>query len=390
MPRSTLTARFVETVTVENRTDFWDDKVRSLVLRVSPSGVKTWNLVYTREADGKKQRYKIGRFPIISLVDARARATAHMGNIVAGGDPAGTRREKRDAMAVKELGALYIEKHAKPNKRTWQEDERFLKREVYPKIGDTKILSLKRADIREIIDAKVDDGKAPTARLILAVVRKMMNWAVEKELMEVSPANGIKVGGKNTRRDRVLSKEELAQVIKAIPEAALANETRQVLMMLIYTGQRSGEVCGMRRREVNVDEATWTIPGERTKNGLKHVVPLSEPALAIVSGALAEADDELSAPLFSRVGEPIETRSIAQATRKALQLFEERWTPHDLRRTVATSMAGIGIHPHVVEACLNHISGFRSGVAGTYNRAQYEPEKREALEKWSKYLILLH
>lgn len=390
MPRSILTARFVETVTVDSRTDFWDDKVRGLVLRVSPSGVKTWNLVYTREADGKKQRYKIGRFPIISLVDARARATAHMGNIVAGDDPAGNRREKRDAMTVKELGALYIEKHAKPNKRTWQEDERFLKREVYPKIGDTKILSLKRADIREIIDAKVDDGKAPTARLILAVVRKMMNWAVEKDLMEVSPANGIKVGGKLTRRDRVLSNEELAQVIKAIPEAALADETRQVLMLLIYTGQRSGEVCGMRRREVNVDQATWIIPGERTKNGLKHVVPLSEPALAILSDALSEAEDELSAPLFTRVGEPIETRSIAQATRKALQLFEERWTPHDLRRTVATGMAGIGIQPHIVEACLNHISGFRAGVAGTYNRAQYEPEKRHALDKWSKYLKSLN
>lgn len=389
MARHNLTTRFVESVDVTDRTDFWDDKTRGLVLRVSPSGVKTWSLVYTSERDGKKQRLKLGRFPALGLNEARSAALRQLTAIVDGADPAAQRRSDISADTVRELGAEFIDKYAKPNKRTWASDERVLEKDVYPHIGEVKLSKLTRADVRRIVDLKADAGHRQQGRIVLATVRKMLNWAVEKDIIEVSPAIGIKPPIGIVRRDRVLSKDELARLLKALPGTSLAAETKAIIELLLLTGQRVGEVCGMVRGEIDLAGRLWTLPGARTKNGLTHVVPLSDPALAIVERYMAKADDRPNAPLFSIIGEPLEPRSISQATRKHLQLFDERWTPHDLRRSAATHMAETGILPHVIEAALNHISGFRSGVAGTYNRAAYAPEKRQAMDRWADHVMAL-
>ncbi|MBO0663601.1 site-specific integrase [Jiella sp. MQZ9-1] len=386
MPRKNLTTRFVETVKIETRTDFWDDVVRGLVLRVSPTGVKAWTVVYSRESDGEKRRVTLGKFPALSLEKARRKALDAVAAVSDGMDPAGDKRARREAMTVAELADLYVERYAKRNKKSWAEDERILRVDVLPMIGRIKAVAVKRRDLLDIIDAKAEAGKLTQSTHILAVVRKMFGWAVDEEYLEVSPAAGIRPRAKPVQRDRVLSADEVRRIWKALPDAALRPVTVEVFKLLFLTGQRSGEVCGMRRGEVDLDKALWTIPSERTKNGLTHVVPLSPAALAVVERAMRRAGDEASAPLFTRTGEPLESNAIAKAAKLKLQILEERWTPHDIRRTVATMMGDIGILPHIVEAVLNHISGFRAGVAGIYNRAKYEPEKRRALAMWAEYL----
>lgn len=385
MPRKNLTARFVESIKVDTRTDFFDDVVRGLVLRVSPTGVKAWTVVYTRTSDTTKRRVTLGKFPAVGLEKARAKALATVTAISEGKDPAGDKRAAREAMTVEDLGALYIKKYAKPNKKTWAEDERLLKREIYPEIGRMKAVSVKRRDILDIIEAKADAGHVAQSTNILAVVRKLFNWAVDGVYLESSPAAGIKPRGKAVKRDRVLSDDEVREIWNALPSAAIAKQTADVIRLLFLTGQRSGEVCGMQRDEVDLT-GSWTIPGTRTKNGLTHLVPLSPAALEIVAAATDTADEEPASPLFTKIGEPIESNAIAQAVRKKLQLTVKPWTPHDVRRTVATGMAGLGVAPHIIEAVLNHISGFRAGVAGVYNRATYEPEKRRALLMWAEHL----
>ncbi len=385
MPRKNLTARFCETVKVEERTDFQDELVRGLWFRVSPSGAKTWNVVYTRESDGTKQRVKLGRFPAMTLEKARTAALKMVTAVAEGDDPATKKRASRDAMTIEELGKLYIEKYAKRNKKTWAADERLLKVEVYPAIGRMKAHAVKRRDVLDIIEAKADAGFIAQSTQVLAVTRKMFNWAVDSDYLASSPATGIKPRGKAVKRDRVLSAAEIKKIWKAIGEAALSAQTRDIIRLLFLTGQRSGEVCGMRRGEIDLDRALWTIPSERTKNGLTHVVPLSLAARAIIENLISD-DSEAAAPLFSRVGEPIESNAISKAVRLKLQIGDEGWTPHDARRICATGMADIGIALHIVEAVLNHVSGFRSGVAGVYNRSRYEPEKRRALDRWAEHL----
>lgn len=389
MPRRALTARFVETTKVKARTDYWDDVVRGLVLRVSPSGVKSWTVVYTRESDGRKRRLTLGKFPSIDLAKARKRALASIATVGDGGDPAGTKRARREGITVAELGTLFIEQYSKRHKRTWMEDERILKVELYPAIGPMKVASVKKGDLLDVFEAKAAAGRTRQSNQILAVARKMFGWAVEGEYIQVSPVAGIKPRGKAVRRDRVLSEEEVKAIWAALPSANISEATRRILRLLFLTGQRSGEVCGIRLDELDLDGAIWTIPRHRTKNSLAHVVPLSKPALATIRSVVDELPEEHTpdAPLFTRTGEPIASNAIAQAARKALQVTSAAWTPHDIRRTVATGMARLAIPPHIVEATLNHISGFRAGVAGVYNRHQYENEKRRALVAWANNLM---
>ncbi len=389
MPKVNLTSRFIDTVSVNKQTDYRDTKVGGLELRVSPAGTRTWYLIYQVQRTGKRARLKIGRYPSLSLVDARTKAMGELTAIAGGSDPAGSKRGAKAAHTVRDLGARFIDEYAKPHKRTWKEDERHLRVYVYPVLGDIKLPDLTRTDIRQIIKAKASEGKLHQARLILATVRKMLDWAVDEELLEVSPALGIKPPIGVTKRERFLTSTEIGTVLRALDGASISQQIKDVLALMLLTGQRSGEVCGMLRREVDLDQSLWHIPSERTKNKKPHTLPLSEPVLDIIRRAMDAAKPSGDAVLFEAVDGAMDPRSVRRAATRHLQLFDEPWSPHDLRRTVATGMADIGIFPHIVEAALNHISGFRGGVAGHYNRSAYAPEKRQAMDRWADHVMAL-
>lgn len=387
MPKLKLTARFVEGVKVEQRTDYWDEICRGLVLRVSPTGVKSWTAVFTPE-EGGKSRVTLGQFPAVTLEAARGKALRIMSEVAEGENPAAKKRLKREAMTVEELASEYIDRYAKANKKTWSEDERMLKADVLPMIGQRKAMSVTKRDILDVVDVKADAGKTAQARLLFALLRKMFGWAVERDIIALSPVTGLKAPGKPQSRDRVLSADELKAVWLSIESAAITQPMREILQLLVLTGQRAGEVAGMRYGEVDTDRALWTIPAPRVKNGRTHEVPLSDTALAIIEAAIGRLDEPTdSTPLFSRTGTPIESNAVSKAARLKLQALPTEWTPHDLRRTCATGMADLGVDPHVIEAVLNHVSGTRAGVAGIYNRASYSAEKRQALTRWETHVL---
>jgi hypothetical protein len=176
MPRKSLTVRFIETVQAEKRTDYWDDVVRGLVLRVSKTGVKSWNVVYTGQEDGIKRRLTLGKFPAVTLEKARTQALKTMASVAEGENPSSDKQARRAAMTVDDLASLYIKKYAKPEKKTWQEDLRILNVEVLPKLGKFKAKAVNRRDILDIIEAKAEEGYVAQSRMVLATVRKMFNW----------------------------------------------------------------------------------------------------------------------------------------------------------------------------------------------------------------------
>jgi integrase len=154
-----------------------------------------------------------------------------------------------------------------------------------------------------------------------------------------------------------------------------------LLKLLLLTGSRLNEVAGMQRAELSDDGATWTIPGERTKNGRVHVVPLSPLVRELIASVGTGTD-----LVFTANGTTVVSgwSKIKNRLDAAMQI--PPWRFHDLRRTCATGMAELGIAPHIVEAVLNHVSGARAGVAGTYNRAAYAGEKKAALERWAAHV----
>jgi len=291
---------------------------------------------------------------------------------------------------VETVAETFMERYAKKQTRekSWRETERLLNREVVAPWRGRRLSAIKRADVHELLDRIVD--RAPiVANRTLAALRQMCTWAVERGLTETSPCEKVRAPAPERSRDRVLTDDEIRAAWAAFedvgwPFGALAQ-------MLLLTGQRLREVGNARWQEVDFAAKTWTIPKERVKNGIAHEIPLSEAALRIL-GALPriEAGRRPASFIFTVNG-----HSAVSDYAGAKVAFDKgappmpHWTFHDLRRTAASGMAGLGIAPHVVEAVLNHKSGSIRGVAAIYNRYNYGAEKRAALEAWGRSLDAL-
>jgi integrase len=198
-----------------------------------------------------------------------------------------------------------------------------------------------------------------------------------------NPVIGTNKPTEERSRDRVLSQDELAAVWRACRE----DDYGRIVRLLILTGQRREEVGAMAETEIDAARALWTLPGERTKNRLPHEVPLSRPVLAILekhprrSGRTLIFGEGIGG--FSGWGK---AKAALDARMAGAGAVIAPWRLHDLRRTVATGIAEIGVPPHIVEAVLNHVSGHKAGVAGVYNRALYTAEKRNALDAWARHV----
>jgi integrase len=166
-----------------------------------------------------------------------------------------------------------------------------------------------------------------------------------------------------------------------------------IVRLLILTGQRREEIGGLRWLEFDADKALITLSGERTKNHRQHEVPLSPAVVRLIEAQPRRRERDL---LFGEGEGPFQGWSRAKASldRRIAKLAHEKgdigpWRLHDIRRTVATCMADLGVQPHVIEAVLNHVSGHKAGVAGVYNRSLYGPEKRSALELWTNHVLMI-
>jgi integrase len=179
-------------------------------------------------------------------------------------------------------------------------------------------------------------------------------------------------------RDRVLSDAELRTVWRALED----DDYGMVVKLLMLTGQRAGEIAGLEWAEVNFKQVLISLPGERTKNGRPHNIPMS----ATVNSLLQSRDEADRHLIFGQGEGPFSGWSKAKTALDRRTGPLKHWTVHDLRRTVATGMADIGIQPHIIEAVLNHVSGHKGGVAGIYNRSSYAAKKAAALARWDEHV----
>ena len=353
------------TLTVEGkRKSFAVPGVSSLYLRVSETGTKTWILKY--KAGSAQRKYTIGRFPELSLPVAKKEALRIRGSVSLGHDPQAERREDRKALTVKAMAAMYLEKHSKVRKKTWKCDERSLRRDVLPYIGN--LTKVTRQDIAKLIDRVADRGSPIGSNRLLSFLRCMFNWAIREGHLEVNPANMISRRGVEKSRERVLSEEEIRTFWHGIkPAKPMGDGVRDLLRLALLTGQRIGE-CS---RKPEVDGGIWIL--RETKNKRTHRVPLA-PMAADVMLRRHES--------FSRHAA---TRAWAR-TRKQMNLGDA--CVHDLRRTMASNLARLGVDRVVIGKCLNHVSVDRATITGAvYDRYDYEKEKLAAFTLWEHDLL---
>ncbi len=272
--------------------------------------------------------------------------------------------------------------------------ERLLRVEIVPKLGQRRLAEISRVDIRQLVENIADRGAPIVANRTLGLLRLFCNWAKGQDIIAVSPCDGLKAPAPEHSRDRVLTDDEVRLFWRATESVGWP--FGPLAQMLLLTGQRRDEVGAMTWGEVDLETATWRLAGERVKNAREHVIPLSAPAMRLleglprISGAKGYVFTTSGAgPVdgFSRAKNRIDAAMLEIARQGDPEAAEiPHWTFHDLRRTAASGMAGLGVAPHVIEATLNHASGTIRGVARVYNRHSYSAEKREALKAWGRHV----
>lgn len=393
-----LTDRQVENSRATNgqRVDLRDAKPRGLMLRISPGGVKAWSVLYRRRLDGQRRRVTIGKYPQVSLADARAAALDVLARVARGEDPAGDRSRPRTDLpkTFGELADRYLDRHANRSKRSVRQDRQMLDKDLRPVLGKIPLETIKRSDIAAAIDRVVARGAPIQANRTFEIVRGLYNWALGAGLVETTPCVGLRAPSQEQSRERTLSPDEIRRFWQGLPQAKMSWATSQILRLCLVTGQRVSEVAGAQKSELDFSEHEWRLPGARVKNGNAHVVPLSPLAEQLFKEAIARQrlrhrDSPFVFP-SPWTKAPIVGYAVARAMSRSLAVLKlADATPHDLRRTAATEMAKLGIARLVVDKVLNHVSADRSTIAGVYDRYSYAAEKRNALERWANRLLAI-
>ena len=383
------------------RYEVWEDGRTGLGVRVSPAGRKSW--IYMYRFEGKARRMTLGTYPVLGLANARVKHAQAKETLEKGDDPGAlhveTRRAERQAETVNDLVDEYLEKWARPRKRSAGEDERILRKDVLPAWGMRKAKDIRRRDVILLLDGIVERGAPIGANRTLGVIRRMFNFAVARDLLDATPVAMVKAPAKENRRDRVLSADEIRTLWHGLGSAAMSPAIKIVLKLQLVTAQRKGEIIGAAFSELDLEEKAWTIPAARAKNGVTHKVPLSPLALGLIEEAKSLANE--SGWLFPsprgdghtnpkavnhalwRACMPPEKRPKAARYSRAPAIGLTNIVPHDLRRTAASGMTALGINRLVVSKILNHVE---TSVTAIYDRHGYDTEKRHALEAWAAHL----
>lgn len=381
---------------------------------------RQWYFVYVSPETGKRSYKPLGAYPDLGLAAAREKARVLSAGVLQKVDPLAEESRKRDAkvnaaeerrradeaeerrVSVAELCSEYIERHAKPKKRSWKKDEGILNRDVIPVWGQRKAADITKRDVITLLEGIVDRGAPAMANNCFALVRKMFNFAVERDILPASPCTRIKPPAPKVTRDRTLSEFEIKAFWNNLDQCAMSNEIRRALKLILVTAQRPGEVIGMHTREL--DGCWWTIPAQRVKNGRTHHVYLTPTALELIGDTegkgyifpapSAEKEQAMAPqalivalarnrawPVTDGKGNPLFDKDGKPATENRLGV--DHFTPHDLRRTANTLMASCRVIKEYRERVLNHTL---EKLDGTYNLYDYDDEKKSALETLSRKL----
>lgn len=399
MAKRALTAAAVEKMKppAEGQVDHYDAGFPGLALRISHGGARTWT--YKLRAHGRQRKMTLGTYPAMTLAEARAAWREAKAAVDRGEDPASTKAEARrkDPDTVRSVAEDFITKYARPRNRTADEVARMFALHLYPKLGARPIAKVTRRDVLDLLDGI--DAKASGARAnrVLANVRRMFSWAVERGIIEASPAADVRAPGQETARDRVLTDDEVAAFLRACE--TMGEPFGPLFRLLLLTGQRREEVAALPWAELDMTGALWHLPAARTKNKRASDVPLAAQSVALLEGLMRRSPlvfpasfsrDGHSEPRplsgFGRAKERLDAAMLAELRKADPEATLPDWRLHDLRRTAASGMARLGVAVHVVEKLLNHVSGTFSGVVGVYQRHDFAAEKQSAAQAWANFL----
>jgi integrase len=395
--------------------------VNGLLLRVTPTGTKTF-CVLKRIKGGKLERFTLGRFPALTIENARRKAVEVLSTVASGENPAEVLRRIRGERTFSEMFDLYLTNHAKPHKRSWEQDEQRFNLYVKDAIGNKKLSQIERRDVRTLHEKLTKAGTKTTANRVLSLISSVYSKAIEWEHATTNPATGIKPN-KEKSRDRFLQSDELPRFFASL--AAEHNENmRDFFLLALLTGARRSNVLAMQWADVSLERAEWRI--KLTKNGDPQVVALSPEAVRILLARKEHATSAFVFPSNSAPGHLVEPKNawrrildrdelnqlikriteagfvfdipeaeplatgLKRARKQADELKVDRANArlgdlriHDLRRTLGSWQAAAGASLSIIGKSLNHRS---TATTAIYARLNIDPV-RESVNRATEAML---
>ena len=359
---------------------YWDS-LPGFGIRVSPGGTKTFVLVVGK----RRKRKTIGRYPILSLAEARTEAKRLLAQRT-------LKVVQPSSITFEDALTLFFEKHCdERNKdRTAYETKRLLNRHFLPDLRDEQMAEVTTTALTDIID---DIGARGTAHNAFVAARTFFNWAKGRRYLTLHPLDGVEPPPKAKSRDRVLSDEEIVTVYRAAE--AQPHPYGTIVRLLFLTGQRRQEIASLEVPWIDRSERTVTLPTSITKNKRQHTFPYGPRAHALLA---TNAPDGFLFP--SRTNEETVFSGWSKSKRQLDEAINDDrmrqglkplapWRLHDIRRTFASKLAELKTPVQVTEKIINHVSGTYAGVVGVYQRYAYLPEMREAVAAYDAHLEVL-
>jgi integrase len=386
-----LTASNVRTITLphgKREKTFFDDDLPGFGLRLREGGGRIFVVQYKHGR--QHRRLTIGDVAAIDVGKARSTAKDVLAAVRLGRDPFAERRESR-AAAHETFGALlprYLARQrAKLKPRSYSETERHLVVNAKP-LHSLPVAAIDRRAIAARLAEIADSSGASAANRVRASLGAYFTWLAREGLIEVNVVANTNRAPESGPRDRVLSDTELRQIWNACTSLGQYGD---IVQLLVLTAARRDEIGSLHWAEIDFEGDAIVLPPDRVKNKRQHEIPLSMPAVDILlrQQHRSLADGTSREFIFGRGAGPFSgwSKSKGELDARIADALPD-WRIHDLRRTASTRMHDpIGIAPHIVEAVLGHVSGHKAGVAGVYNYAAYQREKRNALDRWAEYVL---
>jgi integrase len=354
-----------------------------LGLEVQPSGVMSWRVRYRLR--GKPAKINLGRWPSMSLDQARKARDEIQAALRDGLNPAAERRQKTHGVTVREFGERYLREVVAEDRKNPAAVRRYLERDIYPVLGDVPLAAVRAEDLRQLIFARRNAGRGQAAVALRGVMKRLWDYALVCEVAQINPtaATPNKYIAKARSRKRALNEKEIGLFLRRLDAARLRPMLKIAFRLILLTMVRKSELLLARWEHVNLETGEWEIPPEHSKNGEGAIVYLSRQARELLQG-LQPVENRVGC-LFPRPGmlQPPLSASTLNRALKRIEGGMDHFTVHDQRRTGATRLAEMGYNSDWIEKALNHSI---KGVRGVYNRAEYAEHRRKMLQEWADRL----
>jgi integrase len=365
-----------------------DAVANGLFLDITTTGVKSW--WYRYSLNGKQERLVIGRYPDLSLKDAR-QVRDESASLVAKGISPKKNKAKPKGILFKEYGECYLNDVIKKDRKNPYNMILCLNNDIYPMLGHIALDQINIDDVRRVIWRKKDQGYDAAANQVKGLLKRMFDYAITLGLVLFNPVLLIKTRHvyKAVSRERYLKTHEIRKFYITLLNSRIYRPRKLGLLLSLLTLVRKSELLRAKWEHIDFEQRLWLIPETKSDSATGHsremVVYMSNQVIEIFKELKTIAGDEPFVFVGRKAGTHISHNAFNTAQKSALSLTDiPDFTVHDLRRTASTHLNEQGFNSDAIEACLNHTM---RGVRGIYNKAKYEKERIDIMEKWSNYIF---